>query len=90
MDKNLCLNCKLAVWIRCKADLGRLPRAKRKEFDEELAKMRQEHGVELSEIIFPFIWCPKWKKEVLFPHDNQTLGCKCFIEETGKAAEARV
>jgi len=77
-DNNLCLDCKLGSWIRCKADLGKLPRLKRKELDEELAKVNRDHGVELSEIMFPFIWCPKWKKEVLFPHDNQTLGCKYF------------
>ncbi len=77
-DKNLCLDCTLAVWIRCKADLGRLPRRKRKEFDEELNKVRLDHGVELSEIMFPFIWCPGWKKEILFPHDNNMLACKYF------------
>lgn len=77
--KNLCLDCKLAVWIRCKADLGKLPRRKRKEFDQELSKAKQDHGIELSEILFPFIWCPGWKKEVLSPHDNQTLGCKYFV-----------
>jgi len=76
--KNLCLDCKLAIWIRCKADLGRLPKAKRKELAKQLAKARRDHGVELSEIIFPFIWCPKWKKEVLFPHHNNTLACKYF------------
>lgn len=74
-NESLCLDCKEATWIRCKADLGRLPRYKRREFDEELSKMKRDHGVELSEIIFPFIWCPKWKKEMLFPHDNKTLSC---------------
>lgn len=77
-QRNLCLDCKLAVWIRCRADLGRLPRRKRKELDQELSKVRLDHGIELSEIIFPFIWCPKLKKEALFPLDNKTLGCKHF------------
>ncbi|MBA7661848.1 hypothetical protein ES703_69868 [subsurface metagenome] len=79
-EKNLCLDCKLAVWIKCKADLGKLPRSKRKEFEEELAKIKLDHGVELSEIIFPFIWCPEWKKEQLFPFENVTLGCKYYQE----------
>ena len=74
-DKNLCLDCRLVVWIRCKADQGRLPRGKRKELLKQLAR------VETLDIrsLFPFIWCPKWKKEILFPHDNLTLGCKYFL-----------
>jgi len=87
MDKqNLCLDCRLAVWIRCKADLGRLPRGKRKELIEQLAKVETLNIRKL----FPFIWCPKWKREVLFPIENYTLGCKFFKEETGKAKEAMV
>ena len=79
-DKNLCLDCKLAVWIRCKADLGRLPRGKRKELIEQLAKVETLNIREL----FPFIWCPKWKTEVLFPIENYTLGCKFFKDEIGE------
>lgn len=75
MEKeNLCLNCHLAVWIREKADLGRLPKKKRIEFRKEIDKV----GADIEEQLFPFIWCPTWKEEKLYPYDNKMIGCKFY------------
>lgn len=87
MDKsNLCLTCHLAVWIREKVDLGRLPRKKRIEFRKEIDKV----GAVIEEQIFPFIWCPIWKEEKLYPYDNKTIGCKFYQKTWYKEFNANV
>lgn len=75
---NICLSCLYPKWINNEAQISIMPKKKRIEFHRELARFFRTHGVDLKRQVFPFIYCPKWKKEKLYPYTNPVLKCKYY------------
>jgi hypothetical protein len=81
-NQSLCLYCQFAVWIREKADIEKLSKKKRAEFEKEVAHMKYYNNINIEKHIFPFIWCSAEKQVKLYPFSNKTLKCEPHREIT--------